>query len=66
MLLTGVGVFPPLAIGTNAEAVISVDARPLTQPLRPLDLATRLDSISDSDSSTLTIFSRVGIFQSHI
>lgn len=57
LLLTGVGVYSPTS-GGNSQVVINVDARPLKEPLRPLDLATPLDSMTD-DSDTLTIFSKV-------
>ena len=56
LLLTGIGVFSPSTGG--GEVIISVDARPLQDPLRPLDLVTCLDSIDD-DEHTMTIFSKV-------
>ena len=56
ILLTGVGVYTP----TGSEALICVDARPLEEPLRPLDVETKLDCIED-DSNTITIFSKVCI-----
>jgi hypothetical protein len=60
VLLTGVGVYGPFT-GENNEAIICVDARPIEDPLRPLDVATELDSIYD-DKDTLTIFSRVNVY----
>jgi hypothetical protein len=56
LLLTGIGVFSPSTGG--GEVIISVDARPLQDPLQPLDLVTCLDSIDD-DEHTMTIFSKV-------
>ena len=56
LLLTGIGVFSPST--GDGEVIISVDARPLQDPLRPLDLVTSLDSI-DEDIDTMTIFSKV-------
>ena len=59
LLLTGIGVFSPSTGG--GEVIISVDARPLQDPLRPLDLVTCLDSIDD-DEHTLILFSFVSLF----
>ena len=56
VLLIGIGVFSPST--GQAEVTISVDARPLIEPLRPLDLTTRLDCVSD-DKESLTIFAKV-------
>lgn len=57
ILLTGIGVYAPLT-GGNTQALMCVDARPLEEPLRPLDLVTELDSMYD-DSRTISIFSKV-------
>ena len=57
LLLTGVGVFTP--VGTNAWTIY-VDARPITDNLRPLDVETKLESkYGDFEKSTITIFSKV-------
>ena len=57
ILLTGVGVFTPV----GSDCWISyVDARPIEEPLRQIDVKTKLDSeYGDSDKSTITIFSKV-------
>ena len=56
MLLTGVGVFTPI----GGQSIICVDARPIEDPLQPLDVKTQLDSeYGDSDKSTITVFSKV-------
>ena len=56
MLLTGVGVFTPI----GGQSIICVDARPIEDPLRPLDVKTQLDSeYGDSEKSTITVFSKV-------
>ena len=40
-------------------SVIYCDARPIEPELRPLDVATRLDSCYSHDKSEITIFSKV-------
>ena len=56
LLLTGVGIFTPI----GAQSIICVDARPIEEPLRPLDVKTRLESeYGDPDESTITVFSKV-------
>lgn len=50
------GIFSPST--GQAEVIINVDARPLIKPLRPLDLATPLESYAQ-DEDTLTIFCKV-------
>ena len=56
LLLTGVGIFNPI----GAQSIICVDARPIEDPLRPLDVKTKLESeYEDDDKSTITIFSKV-------
>ncbi len=66
ILLSGVGVYAPHTGGAT-EATICVDARPIENPLRPLDVHTKLESEFDNDDKTiLTIFSRVSATQSTI
>ena len=56
MLLTGIGVFTPI----GGQSIICVDARPIEDPLRPLDVKTKLDSeYGDAEKSTITVFSKV-------
>ena len=56
MLLTGVGVFTPI----GAQSIVSVDARPIEDPLRPIDVETKLEcEYGDSEKSTITVFSKV-------
>ena len=56
MLLTGVGIFTPI----GGQSIICVDARPIEDPLRPLDVKTKLDSeYGDSEKCTITVFSKV-------
>ena len=58
ILLTGVGIFTPLSGG--AESLVSVDARPLEDPLRPLDVSTKLESeYGDEAHATISVFSKV-------
>ena len=55
--MTGVGVFTP--VGADAWTIY-VDARPIDDNLRPLDVKTKLESeYGDSEKSTITIFSKV-------
>ena len=62
LLLTGVGVFPP--VGSHAWTIY-VDARPIDDNLRPLDVKTKLESeYGDSEKSTITIFSKVDYMKS--
>lgn len=62
-LLTGVGVFAPQ--GGGSESLVCVDARPLVEPLRELDVATKLESEffmkegGEVDKNRITIFSKV-------
>ena len=58
ILLTGVGVYVPSTGGSDCENLICVDARPLEEPLRPLDIETKLESILENPQ-TMTIFSKV-------
>ena len=56
LLLTGVGIFTPI----GAQSIVCVDARPIEEPLRPLDVKTKLESeYGDPDESTITVFSKV-------
>ena len=56
LLLTGIGVFTPL----GAQTIVCVDARPIEEPLRAIDVKTELESeYGDSEMSTTTIFSKV-------
>ena len=58
ILLTGVGVFTPI----GAETIICVDARPIEDILRPLDVQTKLESeYGDPEKCTITVFSKVGL-----
>ena len=62
ILLTGVGIYVPHggSGGVGGETLICVDARPLVDPLRPLDVASVLDSEYGNEEETeLSIFSRV-------
>ena len=54
-LLTGVGVYSP----QGDASTIHCDARPIEDDLRPLDVATKLDSEYSADQSEITIFSKV-------
>ena len=54
-LLTGVGVYSP----QGDASTIHCDARPIEDNLRPLDVATKLDSETNSDNTEITIFSKV-------
>ena len=62
-LLTGVGVFSPQ--GGGSESIVCVDARPLVEPLRELDVATRLEAENFvgpdgvEDERRITVFSKV-------
>ena len=61
LLLTGIGVYVPSSGG--GEVTIKVDARPLTEPLKPIDVETPLESLrDDGDPPTFTIFSRKPFF----
>jgi len=55
VLLVGVGVYTP-----SGETTICVDARPLlaTDQLRPIDVATQLDSIHEQDGKVITLFGK--------
>lgn len=57
ILLTGIGVYSPQG---GAEKVISVDARPFVDPLRPLDVETKLSSeFEDGSKKAISIFAKV-------
>ena len=66
--MTGVGIYVPHggSGGNGGETLICVDARPLVDPLRPLDVATELDSEYGNEEETeLSIFSRVSSEKYH-
>jgi len=51
ILLVGVGVYAP-----SGETTICVDARPLEPELRPIDVATELDSSYEDQDRIITLF----------
>lgn len=55
VLLVGVGVYT--ASGDN---IIAVDARPLTDPLRPIDVSTELESEYEEDGHCITLYGKAG------
>jgi len=55
IVLVGVGVYYP-----SGETTICVDARPLTEPLRPIDVSTELESEEEEDGTCITLFTKRG------
>jgi len=55
IVLVGVGVYYP-----SGQTTICVDARPLTQPLRPIDVSTELESEEEEDGTCITLFTKRG------
>jgi len=55
ILIVGIGVYVPYG-----ESIIAVDARPLTEPLREIDVSTELDSIYEEDEKITTLFGMPG------
>jgi len=55
IVLVGVGVYYP-----SGQTTICVDARPLTEPLRPIDVTTELESEEEEDSTCITLFTKRG------
>ena len=55
VLIVGVGVYSP-----SGHTQVCVDARPLEDNLRPIDVATELDSINEEDGNIMTLFGKPG------
>jgi len=55
VVIVGVGVYTP-----SGETTICVDARPITDPLRPIDVSTELESDSEEDGRCLTLYGKPG------
>jgi len=55
ILIVGIGIYVPYG-----ESIIAVDARPLTLPLRDIDVSTELDSIYEEDEQVMTLFGKPG------
>jgi len=55
IVLVGVGVYYP-----SGQTTICVDARPLTQPLRPIDVSTELESDEEEYGDCITLFTKPG------
>lgn len=65
VLLTGVGLFPPMAV--TDDCVVAVDARPIggLNKLRPLDTETKLEAdarVDENGCSTMAIYAKVSVF----
>ena len=53
VLITGVGVYSP-----SGHTQVCVDARPIEDNLRPIDVATLLDSSEEDEGRVMTLFGR--------
>ena len=53
VLITGVGVYSP-----SGHTQVCVDARPIEDSLRPIDVATLLDSSDEEEGRVMTLFGR--------
>lgn len=51
VLLVGVGLYLP-----SGQTTICLDARPLAEPLRPIDVSTELDSSEEEGGTCLTLY----------
>lgn len=55
VVIVGVGVYTP-----SGNTQVCVDARPLEDNLRPIDVATELDSSYEEDGKVMTLFGKQG------
>lgn len=55
VLLTSVGVYTP-----SGSTAVAVDARPIEDNLRPVDMATELDSCYEEDGNTMSLYGKEG------
>lgn len=55
VLIVGVGVYSP-----SGHTQVCVDARPLEDNLRPIDVSTELDSFNEEDGNIMTLFGKPG------
>ena len=53
VVIVGVGIYSPSGVTT-----ICVDARPIEDPLRPIDVSTELDSCYEEDGTITTLFGK--------
>ena len=55
VVIVGVGIYAP-----NGMTTICVDARPIEDNLRPIDVSTELDSCHEENGAIMTLFGKPG------
>ena len=55
VVIVGVGVYTP-----SGQTQVCVDARPIEDNLRPIDVSTQLDSCDEDDGRAMTLFGKPG------
>ena len=55
VLIVGIGVYSP-----SGHTQVAVDARPLEENLRPIDVSTELDSSNEEEGNIMTLYGKPG------